>query len=137
MRSADSDGAITCKTWLAHWKDGKVTIREGKPAQVRQLDYDEESRHLGYTASLWGTSNNAMDALRAVVRRMASVFQSRPSLRDCGASVVQSVLLPKLVYMLAYAKATAAQLLQIEQSHSLMLRHSLSCDASFPWDVLT
>ena len=42
MRSADSDDVITYKTWLAHWKDGKVTIREGKPAQVRQLDYDEE-----------------------------------------------------------------------------------------------
>ena len=88
MRSADSDDAITCKTWLAHWKDGKVTIREGKPAQVKQLDYDEESRHLGYTASLWGTSNKAMDALRAVARRMALVFQSRPSPRDCGASIV-------------------------------------------------
>ena len=52
-------------------------------------------------------------------------------------SFEQSALLPKLVYMLAYAKATAAQLLEIEQSYSLMLRHSLSCDASFPWDVLT
>ena len=49
-----------------------------------------------------------------------------------GASIVQSVLLPKLVYMLAYAKATAAQLLEIEQSYGLMLRYSLSCDASFP-----
>ena len=39
--------------------------------------------------------------------------------------------------MLAYAKATAAQLLEIEQSYSPMLRHSLPCDASFPWDVLT
>ena len=68
---------------------------------------------------------------------MTFVFQSRPSLRDCGASIVQSALLPKLVYMLAYAKAMAAQLLEIEQSYSLMLRHSLSCDASFPWDVLT
>ena len=115
-----------------------MTIREGKPAQVRQLDYDEEFRHLGYTASLKGTSSKAMDALRAVARRMTFVFQSRPSLRDCGASIVQSVLLPKLVYMLAYAKATAAQLLEIEQSYSLMLRHSVSwCDASFSWDVLT
>ena len=78
-----------------------------------------------------------MDALRAVAHRMTFVFQSRPSLRDCGASIVQSALLPKLVYMLAYAKAMAAQLLEIEQSYSLMLRHSLSCDASFPWDVLT
>ena len=138
MRSADSDDAISCETWLAHREDDKVTIREGEPAKVRQLDYDEEFRHLGYAASLRGTSNKAMDALRAVARRMASVFQSRPSLRDCGTSIVQSVLLPKLVfYMLAYAKATAAQLLEIEQSYSLMLRHSLSCDASFPWDVLT
>ena len=68
---------------------------------------------------------------------MTFVFQSRPSLRDCGASIVQSALFPKLVYMLAYAKAMAAQLLEIEQSYSLILRHSLSCDASFPWDVLT
>ena len=137
MRSADSDDVVVCKTWLAHWENGSVTIREGEPAQVRQLDYDEEFRHLGYTASLRGKSNKAMDALRAVARKMTSVFQSRPSLRDCGASIVQSVLLPKLVYMLAYAKATATQLLEIEQSYSLMLRHSLSCDASFPWDVLT
>ena len=137
MKSADSNDAIVCKTWLAHWENGRVSLSEGKPAQVRQLDHDEEFRHLGYTASLSGTSSKAMDALRAVARRMTFVFQSRPSLRDCGASIVQSVLLPKLVYMLAYAKATAAQLLAIEQSYSLMLRHSLSCDASFPWDVLT
>ena len=100
MRSADSDDVVVCKTWLAHWENGRVTIREGKPAQVRQLDYDEEFRHLGYTASLRGTSHKAMDALRAVARRMTFVFQSRPSLRDCGASIVQRVLLPKLVYML-------------------------------------
>ena len=137
MRSNDSDDVVVCKTWLAHWDNGSVTIREGEPAEVKQLDYDEEFRHLGYTASLRGKSNKAMDALRDVARKMTSVFQSRPSLRDCGASIVQSVLMPKLVYMLAYAKATAAQLLEIEQSYSLMLRHSLSCDASFPWDVLT
>ena len=137
MRSNDSDDVVVCKTWLAHWENGSVTIREGEPAEVKQLDYDEEFRHLGYTASLRGKSNKAMDALRDVARKMTSVFQSRPSLRDCGASIVQSVLMPKLVYMLAYAKATAAQLLEIEQSYSLMLRYSLSCDASFPWDVLT
>ena len=137
MRSTDSDDAIVCKTWLAHWENGGVAIRDGNPAQVKQLDHDEEFRHLGYTASLRGTSIKAMDALRTIARRMTFVFQSRPSLRDCGASIVQSVLLLKLVCMLAYAKATAAQLLEIEQSYSLVLRHSLSCDASFPWDVLT
>ena len=87
MRSSDSSDAITCKTWLAHWHGGKVTIHEGKPAQVKELEHDEEFRHLGYTASLWGTSNVAMDALRAVARRITLVFQSRPSLRDCGASI--------------------------------------------------
>ena len=39
--------------------------------------------------------------------------------------------------MLTYTKATAAQLLEIEQAYSLMLRHSLSCDRPFPWGVLT
>ena len=42
MRSAGSGDVTTCKTWLAHWHDGKLTIREGKPAQVKQLDYDED-----------------------------------------------------------------------------------------------
>ena len=88
MRSADSDDVITCKTWLAHWKDGKVAIREGKPARVKPLDCNEEFRHLGHTASLWGTSNKAMDALRAVACLATLVFQSRPSLRGCGASIV-------------------------------------------------
>ena len=105
MRSSDGSGTITYKTWLAHWHGGKVTIIEGKPAQVREFDYDEEFRHLGYTASLWSTSNVAMDALRAVARRMTLVFLSRPPLRDGGASIVQSVLMPKLVYMLAYANS--------------------------------
>ena len=41
MRSSDSSDIITCKTWLAHWHGGKVTIREGKPTQVKELDYDE------------------------------------------------------------------------------------------------
>ena len=97
MRSSDSGDAITCKTRLAHWHGWKVTISEGKPAQLQELDYDEEFRHLGYTASLWGTSNKAMNALRGIARRMTLVFQSRPSLRDCGASIVQSKLLLPLV----------------------------------------
>ena len=52
VRSSDGSGTIAYKTWLAHWHGGKVTISEGKPAQVKELDYDEKFRHLGYTASL-------------------------------------------------------------------------------------
>ena len=54
VRSSDCSGVITCKTCLAHWHCGKVTIHEGKPAQVKELDYDKEFRHLGYTASHYG-----------------------------------------------------------------------------------
>ena len=105
---------------------------------MQELDYGEEFRHLGYTVSLWGTSDIAMTVLRAVAQhRMTLVFLSRPSMRDCDSSIVKSVLMPKLVYMLAYAKATAAQLLEIEQPYSPKLHSSLSCDASFPWDVLS
>ena len=43
MRSSDNSDVTTYKIWLAHWHDGKVTIREGKLAQVRQLDYDEDT----------------------------------------------------------------------------------------------
>jgi hypothetical protein len=69
IRASGGCGTLACKTLLAHWRDGKVTIDEGRPKQVQELDYDEEFRHLGYTASLWGISDIAMTALRAVAHR--------------------------------------------------------------------
>ena len=125
LRSSDGSGIITCKTWLAHWHGGKVTTSEGKPAQVKELNYDEEFRHLEYIAPLWGTSNVAMDALRDVARRMTLDFQSRQSLRDCGASIVQSVLLPKLVYLSACWRT----LRQRQRSCSRLNSRTASCFA--------
>ena len=89
IRASDGCGTLACKTLLAHWRDGKGTINEGKPTHVQELDYDEEFRHLGYTASLWGISDIAMTALRAVAHRMALGFLSRPSLSGASHRVAK------------------------------------------------
>ena len=82
VRAADGCGTFVC---------AKLTISEREPAQMKELDYDEEFRHLGYTASPWGTSDVdvAMPALHAVARRMTLVFHSKP---PCSAAEAEACL---------------------------------------------
>ena len=48
------------------------------------------------------------------VRRAANVFQRKPSLRHCGASIMPSVLRPKLVYALTFSKTPASVVYALE-----------------------
>ena len=59
-------------------------------------------------ASLLGGSTTATAGMLKTVRRAASVFQRKPSLRHCGANIMTSVLRPKLVYPLAFSKTPAS-----------------------------
>ena len=72
---------------------------------VKEYDYDEEFRHLGYTASENGSSAVAETELAKIAKRATTVFMCKPGLRDCGANIVASVIGPKVVYPLAFAKA--------------------------------
>ena len=71
----------------------------------KEYDYDEEFRHLGYSASIIGSSAAAETELAKIAKRATTVFMCKPGLRDCGANIVASVIVPKVVYPLAFAKA--------------------------------
>ena len=59
---------------------------------VKKYDYDEEFCHLGYTASVIGSSAAAEAELANIANRATTVFISKPGLRDCGANIVASVI---------------------------------------------
>ena len=72
---------------------------------AKEYDYDEEFRRLGYSASITGSSAAAETELAKIAKQATTVFMCKPGLRDCGASIVASVIGPKVVYPLAFAKA--------------------------------
>ena len=84
---------------------------------VREYDFDEEFRHLGYTASLIGSSTAAELKLGALARRATMLFMRKPGLRDSGASIVPSVVVPKVVYPPAFAKAKRSAVQAIESGY--------------------
>ena len=61
----------------------------------------------------------------------------KPGLRDCGANIVASVIVPKVVYPLAFAKARKKAVGTIESGYGDMLRRSMGVAQGFPWEVLS
>ena len=102
-----------------------------------EYDHADEFRHLGYTASLTGRSRTAEKSLTALTRRAARVFATKPKLRDCGVSIVASVLVPKTVYHFAFGKATVAAAEETERGYDGTIRQSLGVAKGFPWNVLS
>ena len=60
----------------------------------------------------------------------------KPGLRDCGVNIVASVIGPKGVYPLAFAKARKKAVETIESGYGNMLRRSIGVAQGFPWEVL-
>ena len=83
-----------CKEWITVWSGGGVQIAERKPTVVNEYDYDEEFCHLGYTASVIGSSAAAETELAKISKRATTLFMCKPGLRDCGANIVASVIGP-------------------------------------------
>ena len=48
-KAAGPDEQLLCKEWVTVWNGGSVKIIGRKSAVVKEYDYDEEFRHLGYT----------------------------------------------------------------------------------------
>ena len=103
---------------------------------IKEYDHDEEFKHLGYSESLLGGSTAATTDMLRTVRRVANVFQRKPSLRYCGTSIMTSLLRPKLVYVLTFSKSPAFVVNDLEGYFGAVLRNSLSVAKRFPWDVL-
>ena len=122
--------------WIACLHSRGVVVVETSPTIIKEYDYDEEFRRLGYTASLVGGSKSAVEELKSIARKASSMHVRKPGLRQCGASVVTSVLRPKFVDPLAFAKVPAAEVAAVESGYGSMLRSFMSVAQGFPWDVL-
>ena len=100
-------------------------VSPAKPVRVVEYDHEGEFRHLGYTASLTARSRTAEKALTALTRRAAKVFATKPDLRDCGVSIVPSMLVPKTVYHFVFGKTTVAAVEETERGYGGIIRQSL------------
>ena len=135
-KAARPDEQLLCKKWVTVWSGRGVKIVEHKPTMVKEYDYDEEFRHLGYTASVIGSSAAAETELAKIAKRATTVLMCKPELRDCGASIVASVIGPKVLYPLAFAKAQKKTVETIEPGYGSMLRRSIGVAHGFSWEVL-
>ena len=111
-------------------------MTEQQEVTVKEYDYDEEFRHLGYTASIVGKSSSALRDLSSIAQRAKHVFFHKHSLRDSGASIVKSCIVPKIVYPCAFAKATHHEIANIEAKYGDIVRRSVGVALGFPWEVL-
>ena len=85
-----------------------------------------------------GSSKTAVEELKSkiIARKAPSVHVRKLGLRQCGASIVTSVLRPKFAYPLAFAKVPAAEAEAAESGYGNMLRSSMSVAKGFPWNVM-
>ena len=75
--------------------------------------------------------------LAKIAKRATTAFMCKPGLRDCGANIVASVIVPKVVYPLAFAKARKKAVETIESGYGSMFRRSIGVTQGFPWEVLS
>jgi hypothetical protein len=137
-KAARPNEQLLCKKWITVWGSDSVAIVERKPTVAQEYDYNEEFRRLGYSASVIGSSAAAETELANIAKRATTiVFMCKPGLRDCGANSVASVIVPKVVYPLAFAKARKKAVGTIESGYGNMLRRSMGVAQGFPWKVLS
>ena len=113
---------LACDAWAVDWATDSPVISSAKPVRVVEYNRDGEFRHLGYTAPLTARSRTAERALTTLTRRATKVFATKPNLRDCGISIVTSVLVPKTVYHFDFGKATVAAVEETERGYRGIIR---------------
>ena len=116
-KAARSNEQLLYKEWVTVWSCDGVAIVERKPTVVQEYDYDEEFRQLGYSTSITGSSAAAETELAKIAKRATTVFMCKPGLGDCGANIVASVIIPKVVCPLAFAKARKKAVETIESGY--------------------
>ena len=130
-KAARPDEQLLCKEWVTASNGDGVKTVERESTVVKEYDYDEEFRHLGYSASLTGSSATAETELAKIAKRATTVLMYKPGLRDCGANIVASVIGPKAVCPLAFAKARKKAVETIESSYGSVLRRSIGVAQGF------
>ena len=73
-RARGAGEQLMARSWLACWHERGVHVIEQGATAIKEYDYEEEFKHLGYTASLLGDSTTATasscggELLRAAAR---------------------------------------------------------------------
>ena len=75
---------LVARSWLACWHERGVHMIEQTPTVIKEFDYDEKFKHLGYSASPIGRSTKSEVELLAIARRVTSVFRRKSSLARAG-----------------------------------------------------
>jgi len=96
---------------------------------------EASTHHLGYSASVLGSSRKAEEALRSMAVRAAEIHASKPALRLCGVNIAQAVITAKVVYPAGFGKATSDSIEHIERAYRPMIKRSLGVASSFPNDI--
>ena len=135
QRARERNEALELLTWLVVWTTRGPVITASKPVRIIEYDCDQEFRHLGYSASILGSSKKAEEALRAMAVRAAEIHASKPALRLCGVNIAQAVITAKVVYPAGFGKATSDSIEHIERAYRPMIKRSLGVASSFPNDV--
>ena len=102
--------------------------------RVVEYYHDGEFCHFGYIVPLTARSRTAEKALTTLTRRAAKALATKLNVRDCGVSIVPSVLVPKAVYHFAFGKATVAAVEETEWGYGDIIRQSLGVAGGFPWN---
>ena len=84
-----------------------------------------------------GSSAAAETDPAKIFKRAITMFMCKPGLRDCGANILASVIGPKVVHPLTFAKAQKKAVETIEPGYGNMLRRSIGVAQGFPWEVLS
>ena len=135
QRARERNESLELLTWLVVWTTRGPVITSSKPVRIVEYDCDQEFRHLGYSASVLGSSKKAEAALRTMAVRAAEIHASKPALRLCGVNIAQAVITAKVVYPSGFGKSTAESIEHIERAYRPMIKRSLGVASSFPNDV--
>ena len=117
QRARERNEALGLLMWLVVWITRGPVITASKPVRIIKYDRDQEFRHLGYSASILGSSKKAEEALRAMAVRAAENHASKPALRLCGVNIAQAVITAKVVYPAGFGKATSDSIEHIERAY--------------------
>ena len=135
QRARERNETLELLTWLVVWTKHGPVITAAKPVRIIEYDCDQEFRHLGYSASILGSSRKAEAELRSMAVRAAEIHASKPALRLCGVNIGQAVITAKIVYPMGFGKATSDSIEHIERAYRPMIKRSLGVASSFPNDI--
>ena len=129
------EAGLCIKQWTTDWATGSPVVREWSTT-VKEYDYDEEFRHLGYTASLTGCDGEKLAEMKRETERVMQTVAAKRSLKRWTREVIETVLQPKLAYQLAFSNATSSEIGKIEAKMTAQLFNALGLARTTAWGIV-